>query len=195
LSASVVAYKFLARGAIGPVSRVPWPAVELGAWIAADGPVAMCRAGVHACLPDQLSFWLHEELWKVELSGELSRGVDCVIAPRGRLVERVEEWSEKSGAQRFSTAVRDHAASRVAGASAAERQALQGYVDDASWHVNHGTRESPALAALCASMAVAQLDAWPTRVTDKPDADALERAYRRERAWQSAWIVEAMGLG
>ncbi|HVZ72756.1 MAG TPA: hypothetical protein VHJ20_10320 [Polyangia bacterium] len=156
--------------------------------------MAMCRRGVHACRADQLSFWLHEELWKVELDGDLSSGLDCVLAPRGRLVARVDEWSERGGAQRFSIAVRDHAAALVAAASAEERGALQGYVDDSSWHVRHAQLESPALSALCASMAVAQLSAWTTRRQGTAEPAALEDAYRFERAWQSAWIVREMGL-
>jgi hypothetical protein len=43
-------------------------------------------------------------------------------------------------------------------------------------------------------MAVAQREAWPSRTGGKPDPAVLERAYRRERAWQSAWIVREMGL-
>jgi hypothetical protein len=134
---------------------------------------------VHACRADQLAYWLHEELWRVEVDGEQIEGPDCVVAARGRLVARVDAWSEDRGAQRFAAAVRDHAASQIAA-----RPDLQGYVDDSSWHVRHGAHESPALAALCAAMAVAKT---------APDVE-LEAAYRRERAWQSEWIVREMNL-
>jgi len=172
-----IAYKFLARGARGPVTGLAWPTV--GRWLEASGPVSLCRDGVHACRADQLAYWLHEELWRVELDGEQIDGPDCVVAGRGRLVQRVDAWSEAGGAQRFAVAVRDHAASLVAA-----RPDLQGYVDDSSWHVQHGASESPALAALCAAMAVAKTAS---------DID-LEAAYRRERAWQSDWIVREMNL-
>lgn len=192
---SGAAFKFLARGAVGPISRVPWPrpqADAAGPWLEADAPLALCRAGVHACGADQLAFWLHEELWRVELDGELSQGIDCVIASRGRLVARVDVWSEAGGAQRFSAAVRDHAAERVSRASASERAALEGYVEDATWHVKNAQRESPALSALCSAMAVAQLEA--RAAGPSVDGDILEQAYRRARAWQSDWIVREMGL-
>ena len=194
-----VAYKFLARGAVGPVSRARWPLPEgsqAGAWLGTEEPVALCRSGVHACLKEHLAFWLHEELWRVELGGDLSTGLDCVLSPRGRLVEKVGAWSEEGGAQRFAVAVRDHASSLIDERPEEERAALRGYVEDASWHVNNGRPESPALAALCSSMAVAKLSvmAKKTNVEAHTEADALEHAYRLERAWQSAWIVDQMGL-
>jgi hypothetical protein len=193
------AYKFLARGAVGPVSRARWPLPErsqAGAWIGAEEPVALCRSGVHACLKEHLAFWLHEELWRVELEGDLSTGLDCVLSPRGRLVQRIEAWSEEGGAQRFAVAVRDHAASLIDERPEDERAALRGYVEDASWHVNNARPESPALAALCSSMAVAKLSvvAKNTNLATDTESEALEHAYRLERAWQSAWIVDQMGL-
>lgn len=190
MSAPVVAYKFLARGALGPVSRVRWPLPSSDgatAWLTADAPLAVCRSGVHACLKDQLAFWLHEELWRVELEGDVTDGLDCVVSPRGRLLERIGAWSEGGGAQRFAAAVRDHAATLIDERPEAERHAFIGYVDDATWHVENGRLESPALAALCASMAVAKL-------LESQGLGSLEEAYRRERAWQSTWIVNEMGL-
>jgi hypothetical protein len=184
----VTAYKFLATGAIAPVSRVRWPTPvggSPGAWLEAAAPVEMCRSGMHVCGPDQLSHWLHEELWQVELGGELTAGVDCVIAPRARLLQKVTAWSDEGGAQRFAVAVRDHAAELVATRPQEERTRLLEYVGDSTWHVEKALLESPALAALCAAVAVAKIAA----------PEEQEAAYRRERAWQSAWIVGAMGLG
>jgi hypothetical protein len=180
-----VAYKFLARGARAPITGRPWPRPGSSlpsAWMQARGPVQLCREGVHACRPGELAYWLHEELWRVELDGEHLDGHDCIVAARGRLLERVDAWSEAGGAQRFAAAVRDHAASLIS--VRPDRERLQGYVDDASWHVRNGFDESPALAALCSAMAVAKIG---------PDAE-LEAAYRRERAWQSHWIVREMRL-
>jgi hypothetical protein len=180
-----VAYKFLARGARAPITGRAWPrpdATQPGAWLEADGPVSLCREGVHVCRAGELAYWLHEELWRIEIDGEQIPGPDCVVAARGRLLERIDAWSEHGGAQRFAAAVRDHAASLIAGR--ADRERLQGYVDDASYHVENGLDESPALAALCAAMAVAKIG----------PATELEAGYRRERAWQSEWIVQEMRL-
>jgi hypothetical protein len=183
----VIAYKFLVTGAVGPISGVAWPQPaegRAGAWLEADGPVAQCRRGIHACLVEHLAYWLHEELWRVELDGEAVPGLDCLIAPRGRLVEKVHAWSEQNGARRFAAAVRDHAAQAVSGLPAAQRTPLLGYIADSSWHVDHGVPASPALAALCASVGAARI----------LPPEAQEDAYRRERAWQSAWIVKEMRL-
>jgi len=129
-----------------------------------------------------LAYWLHEELWRIELDGDCVEGQDCILAPRGRLLERMDDWSEKGGAQEFARAVRDHALEIIA--PHPERARLQGYVDDATCHVANGFLESPALAGLCSAMAVAQA----------AGGDAIEDAYRRERAWQSAWIVARLKL-
>jgi hypothetical protein len=180
-----VAYKFLARSARAPITGQAWPrpgSSQPGAWMLARGPLQLCREGVHACRTGELAYWLHEELWRVELDGEQIEGHDCLVAARGRLLERVDAWSEAGGAQRFAAAVRDHAESLIL--ARRDRDRLQGYVDDASWHVRNGFAESPALAALCSAMAVAKAE---------PNAE-LEAAYRRERAWQSAWIVREMRL-
>ncbi|HVT10236.1 MAG TPA: hypothetical protein VHO67_22405 [Polyangia bacterium] len=184
----MIAYKFLTRDGRGPITLWPWPrpsAGAEGAWVEAGGPLGLCRHGVHACRVDELVYWIHEDLWRVELNGPFVEGQDCVVAARARLVGRIEAWSG-GGAQRFAVAVRDHAAAQIA--HHPERPRLQGYVDDASWHVDNGFPESPALAALCSAMAVAQTQAGPG------SGDPVESAYRRERAWQSAWIAREMRL-
>lgn len=184
---TVVAYKFLATGGAGPISGVQWPlpvrAGEPGAWLGSEGPVLMCKSGIHACTTQELAYWLHEELWRVELDGALEAGLDCVMAPRGRLLEKVSAWSN-GGAQRFAAAVRDHAAAAIAARGVEIEARLTGYVEDSSWHVRHGALESPALAALCAAVAVAKIAA--------PAEE--EAAYRRERAWQSHYIATEMEL-
>lgn len=182
---TALAYKFLARGARGVVTEFAWPlpaaAAEAGAWVEAAGPVGLCEHGVHACQRSELAHWLHDELWIVELDGALLEGTDCVIAPRGRLVRPVEGW-ENGGAMRFARAARDHAAQLTAAAPEALRPRLAQYVADSSAHLPHG---AVALAAFCAAMAVAWLEGG--------DRFALE-GYRRERAWQSAFIAQDLAL-
>jgi hypothetical protein len=127
---------------------------------------------------------LHEELWRIELDGalEIAAEADCVVARRGRLLHRLDAWSDGGVAQAFAAAARDHAAQVVADHVA--NAALAAYVEDASCHVRNGYPESPALAALCAAMAVARTG---------PDNE-IEDRFRRERAWQSAWIASALAL-
>lgn len=101
----MIAYKFLAAGGRGPLSRVAWPAV--GDWLVTDGPIVGKR-GAHVCTEDQLAHWLHDELWQVELAGPHLAGPDCLVAERARLVHRVAAWNA-DGAMRFARACLDHA--------------------------------------------------------------------------------------
>ena len=180
---SQLAYKFLAKGALGAISQFTWPlptGSEPGAWVDTGG-LQLCERGVHACRAHELSLWLHEELWIVELDGPCVEGVDCLVAQRARLRSSVSAW-EQGGAARFAQAARDHAALLVEQAPAAIRPRLVQYVADSSFHLPNG---STALAAFCAAMAVAWL-----RGVDH----FAEEGYREERAWQSRFIAEDLGL-
>jgi hypothetical protein len=94
--------KFLGRGAIGPFSGVRWPLPgdgAAGAWIAAEGRLRTCENGIHACRPQDLPHWIGDELWIVELEGDVEVGEHKVVARRGRLVRRVEAWDEAAAAR------------------------------------------------------------------------------------------------
>jgi len=75
------AYKFLRPGRVGPFSRREWPT---------DG---WCD-GIYACESRHLALWIWEELWEVELDGQVTERGHKLHAPRGRLVRRVDSWSE-----------------------------------------------------------------------------------------------------
>ena len=90
------AYKFLRPGAIGPFSGVRWPTPRgsaPGPWVDADGAPIRCRRGVHACRLQDLPWWLAEELWEAELTGDIVAYPHKVAGPRGRLVRRVDGWT------------------------------------------------------------------------------------------------------
>jgi hypothetical protein len=173
------AFKFLKRGAIGPVSGFAWPAPSKnapGAWVGANPQPTVCSSGVHACREDQVAYWIHQELWAVELGGEVVDAPDCVVAPRGRLLRPVSAWSD-GGAKRFSEACRDRLVERLPLA-----QHLAGYVDD--WAVYHG-REMWTTAAWVCVMTLARIAAFNEGIDEWS-------GYRRERAWQSQWIVRQL---
>ena len=181
---SRMAYKFLARGALGPISEVAWPAPRDGApgeWVQANAPLAVCESGVHVCGPEELAHWLHEELWLVEVDGSELPGIACRVAPRARLVREIDVW-RTGGAARFAEAARDHAAQLVAAAPPEAQPLLLQFVADASKHLPRG---STALAAFCSAMAVAWMHG-----RDHFDGEA----YRAERAWQSAFIASDLRL-
>lgn len=113
------AYKFLARGGIGRFSDFRWPrpaGTKPGAWVAAVEQLEDCRHGVHACMGGQLLDWLDDELWEIELDGEIVAGDAMVVAERGRLVRQVAQWDGPT-AQEFADAcawrARDYALSSL----------------------------------------------------------------------------------
>lgn len=125
------AYKFLRAGAIGPFTGFRW---EAGSWVEAAA-AAPCESGVHACRIEDLPYWSNDELWEVELDGDAIALAHKVVAPRGRLVRRVEAWSPAAGRELANEAAarargladaRPRDATRRAYAEDAERRAGQG---------------------------------------------------------------------
>jgi hypothetical protein len=86
----MIAYKFLCAGSIGHFSGVRWPAD--GQWLEAPGALDPCVSGVHAASRDALAYWFDDELWTVELDGEIIDLGTALVARRGRLVAQVEAW-------------------------------------------------------------------------------------------------------
>lgn len=171
-------YKFLASGAVGPLSGFAWPVPSSGApgaWVESVGPLALCARGVHVCRASDLAHWINDELWEVETDGEQLEGFDCVVVQRGRLVRRIDKWSG-AGGERFAKACVEHAA-----AQARPADAISGLLEDGSFISANGYI---ALAAYTTALAVSRL---------RSDVEAAEEeAYRRERAWQSAWLAHEL---
>ncbi len=151
-----------------------------GAWVEARGPTSLCRLGVHACRPGDLPLWLGEELWAAELDGEVVAAADKLVAPRGRLLERVDAWDE---------AAADALAAACAQRTAALDEAVTGYAADAAECASTAAERdggpgfgAAATCAYIAAHAAAQAAGDPA-------------AYDTERAWQAAWLAERLGLG
>lgn len=89
-------FKFLAAGATGPFSGYRWPAPDrtqgAGEWTTAHPPLDPCRRGLHICREADLPFWLHEELYVVDVDGPVLEYESFVLAQRARLLQRVEAW-------------------------------------------------------------------------------------------------------
>jgi hypothetical protein len=93
----VIAFKFLTPGAVGLFSRLAWPVPRNGspgAWVEVEGPLEVCRNGIHACGPGDLIDWIDAELWRVELGDPVMESEAGFVAARGRLLSRVERWDE-----------------------------------------------------------------------------------------------------
>jgi hypothetical protein len=90
------AYKFLTGGR-SPFTGRPWSlprAAQPAAWMQAEGPLELCVNGIHACTAAQTPFWLANELWAVELDGEVLETKVALVASRARLAEPIKAWDE-----------------------------------------------------------------------------------------------------
>jgi hypothetical protein len=172
-------FKFLQRGAIGPLTGFAWRANE---WVETQGPLSPCRSGAHVLRPGDLAHWLHEELWRAEIDGEQTEGGDCVVARRVRLTERLDGWSGRDG-ERFAQACHERLGQRLAEATEpAIREHLTNYQWAVNWHIE---RRNIAMAGYVSALGLAQI----------AENEAPVEHYRRVRAWQSEWLVREMKLG
>jgi hypothetical protein len=167
----VIAYKFLGRGAASVFTGFSWPVPDGGPgdWVEAD--VEPCRSGIHACLPEHLPLWAGSLLYEVELDGEVVEDRTKVIAPRGRLTRRIEAWDE-GVADRYVRMCADRAHELAQSASPPLEQ----------WEaaIEPSVREGPALLGFMAARIAEELDG--------------PEAYHSERARQTEWLVEQLGL-
>lgn len=65
-----------------------------GAWVHAEGAIAVCINGIHASTPEQLPHWLGAELWEIELGGDILEHEAALVASQARLLRRVDGWDE-----------------------------------------------------------------------------------------------------
>jgi hypothetical protein len=164
------ALKFLRPGRVAPFTGVSWP--PPGRWLTAAAPPELCRAGVHALLPDVLATWTAEELWRVELDGgqELAPGI--VVAARGRLLGRVEAWNDQT-AREFARACAAHVQAHATGRAA----------------------EYAADAAAAAGAVVAGDSAARVGYVAAHAAEAMTPGgFTAERRWQSRWLADHLGV-
>lgn len=161
------AFKFLLSGSIGPFSGFRW---EVGTWHDTGGDPA-CGHGVHACESGDLPFWLQEELWVVELRGDVARGRHKIVGAGGRLLGRVEAWDDTARSEFASACV-----GRVR-ELAARRPEAAAHLDDLE---QVGSQASAA--------AIASLAARAAEAVDGADG------YDAERAAQAVWLADRLGL-
>jgi len=187
---TLLAYKFLRPGAVGPFSGFVWPTPAEdapGPWVEARGERGTCFEGIHACEGRHLPRWMWEELWEVELDGRVEARAHKLRAPRGRLLRRVETWSVQS-ARRFARAcavrAAEHAvaappaAAAIAAAMAAsgDRRASAAEAGEDPYVAAHGAAVSAYISAMTALRA-----GGPER-------------HEAERDWQAEWLAEVLGV-
>ncbi|MFL5949986.1 MAG: hypothetical protein ACJ74M_00080 [Gaiellaceae bacterium] len=165
--ARVIAYKFLAPGSVGPFTGYNW---EPDRWVEAESP-DVCRRGIHACRTRDLPIWLDEELWEIELAGDVVEQARKLVASSGRLTRRIEAWTPAL-AQRFGAFCARRTRTRVG-----HLPHLSGFVADVERFV--AARRIP-IAGFGAARA-AELEGGPA-------------AYEAERMAQAAWLAHELGL-
>jgi hypothetical protein len=206
----MIAYKFLCAGGVGPFSRFAWPQPRgevPGPWVGAPGSTALCRNAVHGCRPQDLPWWLHDELWEAEFDGEPTIGRHKIMAPRARLLRRIDGW-DATCAQRFADAcarrARDHAATALESAGAPEAAAAlrdRAAIRDIRDAARAIERPEPArIAVTMAGDAARRALGGGAVVTAYIAAHAAAGVYgddgmAAERAWQSDWLRAELQLG
>jgi hypothetical protein len=163
----LIAYKFLATGRVAPFTGFRW---EPGVWV--DSAAAeRCEAGVHACRLQDLPIWLDDELWEIELAGDVVAAERKIVAPRGRLTQRVERWTPEL-AHEFGRFCEQRTRERVGFIPF-----LSGYVADVERFVS---QSRTAIAGFAAA-----------RAAELRDGPA---AYDEERGAQAVWLADQLQL-
>jgi hypothetical protein len=175
----MMAYKFLAAGAVAPFSRAGWPTPSgdaPAAWVVVEGPLVTCANGVHACSRDALAYWFDDELWAIELAGEIVDAGTALVARRGRLLERIAGWPAVSPA--FASDCAAHARRCVAAAGADAR--LAEVVADADYHAARAQAPRDAVVAAYAAAVAA--------------GAVADGGFEAERARQSDVLARLLGI-
>jgi hypothetical protein len=201
----MIAYKFLRSGRIGPFSAFAWP--EPGVWVHAPRELVACKRGVHACRPSDLPWWLADELWEIELSRPVQPEEHKIVAAAGRLRSRIEAWTPAC-AQEYADACAWRAQERAVAAlhragyeQEAHRLAACTALDDALGADRQLADDIPDARislTIAGDGAVRALTGAPptTAYIAAHAAMRLDGAagYAAERAWQSKWLVDRLGL-
>jgi hypothetical protein len=212
----LLAYAFLAAGAVEPLSGFVWPTPrddQLGEWVDADAAPFEALRGYAA---EDLPYWLDDELWNVELAGTPAKRDHVLLSQRARLVGRVDSWAEPL-AWEFVIACAQRVAREAAAALgdagyaaaseelelagdlvALERAAvaaadnpppagtLAGYAADICFYARDAGTGTRA-AGVVAKMSALAL------AGDLDDRHGAERV-ENERAWQAAWLADRLAL-
>ena len=166
----MIAYKFLRADGTSVFTGFAWPLPDgrPGAWV--DAAVDPCRSGIHACRAEDLPLWVGAALYEAELDGEIVEGPMKLVASRGRLTRRIEAWDAMRDDYTRMCADRAHELARGASPPLERWDAV----------VEPSIPEGPALLGFVAARIAEQLSGV--------------EAYHRERARQSGWLLDRLGL-
>jgi hypothetical protein len=163
----LIAYKFLRVGRVARFTGFRW---EPETWVDASS-ADVCREGIHACRARDLPIWLDDELWEIELAGEVVESDRKIAATRGRLTSRIERWTPEL-AREFGRFCLQRTRERVG-----FLPVLSGFVYDVERFV---VQDRIAIAGFAAARAAELRDGPP--------------AYDAERYAQASWLADRLGL-
>lgn len=163
------AFKFLTEDGLGLFSGFAWPLPNgaPAAWV--ESEVDPCRTGIHACRHADLPYWVGRALYEIELDGPVSEQTTKLVAPRGRLVRRIERW-DSDAREAYGRMCVSRALALVA--AAPERLG--------AWAPSTELGLEPARAGFVAARIAEEL--------------AGGEGYLDERKRQSEWLVERLAL-
>jgi hypothetical protein len=169
VEAHVKAYKFLRVDGTGVFTGFAWPLPDggPGAWL--DAAADPCRSGIHACRPGDLPYWAGRALYEIELAGDVVEHTAKLVAPRGRLLRRIDGWDDS-----LRAAFTRHCADR------AQRLARESGLDRWAAVIEPSIPEGPALLSFVAA-----------RIAEEAGGP---EAYRAERARHAEWLTVQLGL-
>lgn len=167
----MIAYKFLRPDGTGIFTGFGWPLPGDGPGEWVDAPAEPCRSGIHACSAAQLPLWMGPVLYEVELDGTVVDAGMKLVAPRGRLTRRVDAWGREAR-DAYTRMCADRAHELARGASPP--------LEDWDAVVEPSIPEGPALLGFVAA-----------RIAEEVSG---EQGYRAERARQTDWLVERLGI-
>ena len=165
----MIAYKFLRPDGTSVFTRFTWPLPDDGPGPWVDAGVDPCRSGIHACRRADLPLWLGRALYEIELEGEVQEEATKVVAPRGRLLRRIDAW-DTSTRDEYTRMCADRAHELARAADLADWDAV----------VEPSVPEGPALLGFVAARIAESISG----------ADA----YHAERRHQADWLAERLGL-
>ena len=191
----MIAWKLLQAGGVGLFSGFAWPlptaAGSYGAWVEAEPPLRPTFHGIHAIRSEDVLDWLDEEIWEIELDGEIIEGDPLLVASRGRLRRQAVGWDAAAARELARTCV------EVVRATADRLEAELGPQDAATLAVG-------AVYADCLSLVTGGRpeasplgpgDACPTTaasIASNVAYVAAATAGPAERARQHAWLLDRM---
>ena len=163
------AYKFLRADATGVFTRFAWPLPDggPGPWVEAEPDP--CRSGIHACRLGDIPYWAGRVLYEIEIDGDIVAHKTKLVAPRGRLLRRVDGWDDD-----FRAALTRHCADR------AHQLARGGGIERWEEVIEPSIPEGPALLSFVAA-----------RIAEEVGGVG---AYHAERARHADWITDRLQL-